>query len=666
VFSRRTYVIYAVAAIAALLAAISAAAAVWLGSAGGHATSPARSRGSRVAVEPRRLANSCFALSSAATHRYLHITGSSYRAVSVRPAATPFYLKPTGLGTYLVFDREARLLSARGSGSPGRAVVPSPSTEWAIRHVSGPGFALSLKLSHRPLIVRGGGQLALGRAGAGGAAPAAEFEFVTDHGCRDYPEAQVGAFGRPFRRTGPGGKVFGFVDLHVHITANMRAGGALIYGESFDRYGIPEALSAAGDARLHGAAGNHYGWPKFTGWPTYNTITHQQVYYVWLKRAWMGGLRLAVAQTVDDRPLCEMLARRDRTCDETKSIVGQVMRLYAMQDYIDAQSGGSGRGWFRLVFDPAQARRVIAQGKLAVVLGIESSDLFGCSEFRGRPQCTKAQIDRGLDLYHRLGVRTLFPVHWIDNAFGGAALEGGGQGQVIAGLQVAQTGQRFRTAPCSQPGEIEQPASGGVGPICNSEGLTSLGAYAIRQMMARHMMIEADHMSEIMRNSVIAIAQAHHYPLVSSHNGTGGSWSPTQLAALYRLGGIVAVTPDAAPRLAAKILALQRYRRPGQYFGVGLGTDTGGLGSLPAPREDAAQHPLRYPFRSYDGNVEFVRERTGDFSYDLNTDGVAQYGLLPDLIADIQQGHGDARALPFLFRSAEAYLETWQRAMQAK
>jgi len=185
-------------------------------------------------------------------------------------------------------------------------------------------------------------------------------------------------------------------------------------------------------------------------------------------------------------------------------------------------------------------------------------------------------------------------------------------------------------------------------------------------MMARHMMIEADHMSEIMRSSVIGIAQAHHYPLVSSHNGTGGSWSAAQLAGLYGVGGMVAVTPDAAPRLASKILALRRYRRPGRYFGVGLGTDTGGLGSLPAPRTDAAAHPLRYPFRSYDGRVEFGRERTGEFSYDLNLGGVAQYGLLPDLIADIQQGHGDARALPLLFNSAEAYLETWQRAMRAR
>ena len=41
---------------------------------------------------------------------------------------------------------------------------------------------------------------------------------------------------------------------------------------------------------------------------------------------------------------------------------------------------------------------------------------------------------------------------------------------------------------------------------------------------------------------------------------------------------------------------------------------------------------------------------------------MAHYGLLADLVADIAQGHGDTRALPPLFRSAEAYLETWRRA----
>ena len=98
--------------------------------------------------------------------------------------------------------------------------------------------------------------------------------------------------------------------------------------------------------------------------------------------------------------------------------------------------------------------------------------------------------------------------------------------------------------------------------------------------------------------------------------------------------------------------------------GVGIGTDTGGFASLPGPRADAAAHPLRYPFRSYDGRVTFTRERSGSRVFDLNRDGVAHYGLIADLLADTEQSAGGRRALSLLFSSAEAYLEMWERAVR--
>jgi hypothetical protein len=193
------------------------------------------------------------------------------------------------------------------------------------------------------------------------------------------------------------------------------------------------------------------------------------------------------------------------------------------------------------------------------------------------------------------------------------------------------------------------------GKQCNTAGLTPLGRYAIAQLMANHMLIEVDHMSERARDTLLAIADRAHYPLISSHNGTGGEWTTAELRNLFNAGGFAAVTPGTAPELSKKILAMARLERAG----VGLGTDTGGFASLPGPRPDAAQKPLRYPFKSYDGRVTFTRERTGQRTFDLNTDGVGQYGLLADLIADM---HG-SKALPPLFRSAEAYLRTWQRAV---
>jgi hypothetical protein len=514
-------------------------------------------------------------------------------------------------------------------------------------------------------------------------------------------EAEVGATGAPFRGTDSSGAVRGYVDAHLHITANQRAGGRVIYGEPFDPRGIVAALG--NDASEHGPDGSAditgnllrsglpfgmhdtHGWPTFVGWPTFDTMTHQQTYYVWLQRAWMAGLRLVVAQTVEDEPFCRIEPVRSHSCSEPVAIRLQIRTLRALQRYVDGKSGGAGRGWFRLVFSPAQARRVIARGKLAVIIGIESSDPLGCSESMGTPACTAVQVDRRLDQFRRLGVRTMFVAHWIDNVFAGAALEADAKGAFINIFNRLQTGAWFTTAACPEAGEGEEvrtltqgelqvlagffPGTQAIadegmpaypaGRQCNARGLTALGRHLIRAMMARHMLIEVDHLSERARDSVLRMAEAARYPLVSSHTDTGGTWTTRDLRRLFRVGGFATARPDTAGPLASRILELSRLA-PG---GVGLGTDTGGFAALPGPRPDAAQNPLPYPFRSFDGHVRFTRERTGERVFDLNTDGVAHYGLFADLLADMQRTQRGTAALRVLFRSAEAYLDTWQRAI---
>ena len=45
---------------------------------------------------------------------------------------------------------------------------------------------------------------------------------------------------------------------------------------------------------------------------------------------------------------------------------------------------------------------------------------------------------------------------------------------------------------------------------------------------------------------------------------------------------------------------------------------------------------VRQPFTSPINGVTLDRERTGQRTWDLNTDGVANYGLVPDWIADMR------------------------------
>ena len=563
------------------------------------------------------------------------------------------FLKPTGLGTYLLRDRVGRLLTPSPSGGFARGTEPTEAAEWSLRRARGRTFRLRPTSTGRPDV---------------------RVRAFRARGCNRYPEATVDAVGSTFRGKRRDGTVVGFADAHMHVTADLRGGGLVVAGTPFHRFGITEALGR--DAEVHGddgglditgnllrsgsPAGTHDtdGWPSFAGWPTPDTYTHQQVYYRWLERAWLSGLRLLGAQVVEDEPLCDIEPRRSHTCDETETIAMGVRQLRALQDYVDAQHGGRGRGWFRLVFGPRGARRVIERGKLAVIIGAESSNPFGCSYRNGQPQCTRKQIDRDVDLLHGLGVRTIFPAHWVDNALAGAALEGGDKGTFIAAMQLSYTGAPFGTGPCPDPAQGEPGLLGGR--ECNSRGLTDLGDYALRRLMQKGMLIEADHLSEWARRKALDVAEELRHPLVSSHTGTGGLWTPDELRRLYGVGGVASATLDDAAQLPDRILGFRRYASANRAQGVALATDTGGFNALPGPQPG----PLAYPFRAYRGRVVFARQRTGTRTFDLNRDGMAHYGLLPDLLARTAAEPRGRAALGLLYRSAESYLQMWERAVR--
>jgi microsomal dipeptidase-like Zn-dependent dipeptidase len=649
---------------------------------------PATASGASLDGAVYGLAGSCVTLAPSGTG----VTG----AVGIDPQggyragvpSTRFYFKATGLGTFLLQDAAGQLLGVRTAaggqrtigqvGGPEAAGAPA---EWAPRHVRPTTFSLRSTATGLMLSVTGG-------ALAFGPPAGATFTLAPARGCRPFPEAQVGVTGTPPRSTTAGGAVRGIVDAHLHVTADMRAGGAVFGGEPFDRFGIVRALGQ--DAAVHGADGSQDvtgnllrdgvpfgthdtgGWPAFKGWPTNDTNTHEQIYYKWLERAWRGGLRLAVAQTVEDAELCTIEPRRLYSCDETTAIRGQIARLRALQDYVDAQSGGPGQGWFRIVTSPAQARRVIARGRLAVVIGVESSFPLDCRDQPGAPHCTAAQVDRRLATLRRLGVRSLFIAHWADNGFAGAAVEGGVKGKFINAMQRVDVGHYFSVGACpaAGQGEVLEPLSGleisvlssffpatkALADVpapaypkakrCNTRGLTPLGAHLVRQMMKTGMLIEADHMSERAREEVLKITSARGYPVVSGHTDTGGTWSAGELRRLAGAGGVSSQRLDGPAALARAIVA-----RPG-----GLGTDTGGFASLPGPQ------PLTYPFHL--AGQTFVRQQTGERTFDLAADGVAHYGLLPDLLAAMTREPQGARALAILDGSAERYLRAWERGQR--
>jgi hypothetical protein len=526
---------------------------------------------------------------------------------------------------------------------------------------------------------------------------AGAFSFEPADGCAVYPEVETSASGTPFTSATAWGRVKGMIDLHLHMTAFEFLGGRAHCGRPWHPYGAPYALVDCPDHQVGNGCGavlenalygnparchDPVGWPTFKDWPNHDSLTHEQTYYKWVERAYMGGLRVFVNLFVENRALCELYPLKQNNCDEMASVRLQNRDLDALQDYIDAQNGGPGRGWFRIVSDPFQARRVIADGKLAVIKGIEVSEPFGCRSYNDQPQCTRAQIDRQLDEVHGFGVRQMELINKFDNALGGVAGDSGNTGVVVNGGNRLATGHFWRMQHCDgppdehdkqQPGVydhdendilsnlIEQYLPLGAAPVypknsnCNVLGLSELGEHAVRGLMQRKMVIDPDHLSVRARKSVMSLLEADRYSgAVSSH-----SWSTADVVPrIYKLGGVITPMKEAAPDWIKTWQVTKAQRDPRFYFGFGYGSDQNGLSSQPEPRE--GPDPVQYPFKSFDGNVTFERQRSGVREFDFTKDGVAHYGLFPDWWEDIRRAGGGA-AVSDMARGAEAYLEAWER-----
>lgn len=160
---------------------------------------------------------------------------------------------------------------------------------------------------------------------------------------------------------------------------------------------------------------------------------------------------MLVDDLVTNGVICSVYFFKDRGCDEMDSIRLQAQKTYDLQAYIDRMYGGTGKGWFRIVTDSAQARQVVAQGKLAVVLGVETSEPFGCKQILDVAQCGKADIDRGLDELYGLGVRSMFLCHKFDNALCGVRFDEGALGTAINAGQFLSTGTFWTTEQCAGP-----------------------------------------------------------------------------------------------------------------------------------------------------------------------------------------------------------------------
>ncbi|MET8755433.1 hypothetical protein ABZW32_35830 [Streptomyces sp. NPDC004667] len=480
---------------------------------------------------------------------------------------------------------------------------------------------------------------------------------------RPTPDSQINVVGAPFTGTDAQHRVRGFADAHVHLMSNEGFGGRLICGRPFSPDGVADALKdcpehypdgtlAVFDYVMHGGDGRHdpVGWPTFKDWPAPGSVTHQQTYYAWIERAWRGGQRVLVNDLVTNGVICSVYFFKDRGCDEMSAIRLEAQKTFELQAYIDGMYGGPGKGWFRVVTDSSQAREVIEQGKLAVILGVETSEPFGCKQIFDIPRCSREDIERGLDELYRIGVRSMFLCHKFDNALCGVRFDSGSVGKAIDAGQFLSTGTVWQTEPCA--GRQSDNPIGDAGARCNTRGLTDLGEYAVRAMMKRHMMLEIDHMSAKATSRSLDILEQAGYPgVISSHSWMDTDWTER----LYRLGGFIAQHTHDAPAFAAEARQTAGLRQKYGVTGYGIGSDMNGVSGQPGPSGTAR---VRYPFASPDGGSVLDRQVTGQRTWDVNSDGTAHYGLLPDWIEDIRVTGGQD-VVDEVMLGAESYLRTW-------
>lgn len=691
------------------------------------------------------LANGCYALKLIAANTYAVRSGGGYAATAADLAgAAPFYMKPTGLGSYMFHAKDKTLLATSG-GSVTTAPAVAESVIWIIDADSQAQFTVVSPSTAKALGVGTGNALVLAEV------PSA-FSFVPTTGCTPYPEMPVDVRGETYKGQGVDKPVIGFADVHTHMAMASElsdgsgnvggSAGELLYGQMFNRFGVTEALGNC--EALHGPDGtlspenivldtnptethDTAGWPSFIDWPARDSLLHQQMYYKWVERAWKAGLRLMVVHGTNIEPLCEVGKlggrRPNADCNDMSIGMKQLDYLDKAPDYIDAQEGGPGRGWFRIVTSPAEARAVINEGKLAVVRGLEFPNLFNCSvkfnpDGSETPGCTKQDIDAGIEQVYNRGVRQIFSFHDVNSALGGTGIFSPIALNLIG---FYGTQQFWKTYDCPDTGEGEKyfyeagavleaiPGTGsdpitsmilsalqGTAPTypadrrqCNARGTTELGKYALQQLMKKKFVLDIDHTDLKTKDDMIAMSKAQTpiYPLISAHsynfvpgafpNGGLGGMTLQQAKDILDGGGLIYPAKGNGKDQANMTLnKLKPIYPKSRTLSAGFGADGNGFYDMALPR-GADSTAVKYPFILFSGpgwgpqfaaagikpvTVDLLTVAEGNKSWNIDEVGMAHYGLVADFVEETRIEGGE-EAVSALYNSAEAYLQMWEQTI---
>jgi microsomal dipeptidase-like Zn-dependent dipeptidase len=424
----------------------------------------------------------------------------------------------------------------------------------------------------------------------------------------------------------------------------------------------------------------HGGYPNFTHWPHQSSVTHQQMWHEWIKRAYNGGLRVMVSLAVTNSLLAEA-ASADQYIDDKSSVE---LQLIEMRKFVQRHSD-----FMEIAKSPADLRRIVKANKLAVILGVETDDIGNLtrrSRFKNENISMlqiKGEISR---LYYTYDVRYIFPVHMANNIFGGTAVNNNlfalstkyytnnyvevipSTGENI-GYQIGNEDFGFPGAELLRTLNLgwiidHQPRYNNPGPGYghkNKLGLTALGISALVEMMKLGMMIDIDHMSDKAQRQAFQVARLYgFYPLNCGHNGIRGPNSTERNIArdlvdsIEVYGGMFGVgSTDATPQMF-----VNNYLNVWNQIGrkpIGIGTDVNGLEPLPRCTNnlDSAQFYRGFPL---------PLSNMGNKKWNYTKEGVAHYGLMPEFLKDVSMRTNNGMTVySQLMESAEYFAQMWEK-----
>jgi len=569
-----------------------------------------------------------------------------------------------------------------------------------------------------------------------------------------------------------GQSIRGYADLHAHWFSHFVNGSfnryhdlAGVYCEDSLTFPYHVAPSDQAACALEGSEFSK-GLPNR---PKFDEDKDQKAFYEWIKRSWFYGQRLAVVFANYSHAACsnpisgqQRWIYDSRRCSPDVAVEEMVETAKKFVAWVDKYDPDK---WVKIAYTPAEARQIMQDGKLAIILGVEVDDPFNCKRYG----CTQRQVTQALQHLYAIGIRYFFPIHGIDNGFGGTGFfqEAYGLAKWIYpnnsgffGLETCTTSDTaFKFWGIEGFGYMDigiHRGDAGFGaamkayyPIlphfpewhlpshCNKKGLEPLGEFLVERLMQLGIVIDVDHMSDRSFNDVynkamdlslqMRFGRTTPYPLISGHTSfrdmlpdrskdfrymhiaqrnrrLAGEFhkSVTNIQKIVQTGGMIApILTQRAQRNysgsygrfnnncfdSSKTWA-QTYLRALDLMGgqnVALGTDVNGAAPFPGPRfgknacgegringrwvvaQKAAQQGTVLNY----GNVYRTLGKRLDESvtagrwFNINTDGVAHYGMIPDMLADLENLGMSQSQLDVLWRSAETFVDLWESMQPA-